>query len=77
MKTLLAAAGIRGEHACPRGLRHGFGVATVQSGAPITLTQRWMGHKKLETTAIYTDVMGPEERSFADAFFAWSRACPA
>ena len=73
VKALMAEAGIHGVHACPKGLRHGFGVATVQSGTPITLTQRWMGHARLTNTAIYTEVSGPEERGFAEAFFAWSQ----
>jgi integrase/recombinase XerD len=27
--------------------------------------QRWLGHASLRTTAIYADVMGPDERAFA------------
>jgi site-specific recombinase XerD len=27
--------------------------------------QRWLGHASLETTAIYGDVMGPEEHAFS------------
>jgi site-specific recombinase XerD len=70
VKRLMTRAGVRGVSACPRGLRHGFGVACVQAGIPITLLQRWMGHAKLETTAIYTNVSGPEEREIAQKF--WS-----
>jgi integrase/recombinase XerD len=29
------------------------------------LVQRWLGHASLRTTAIYADVVGPEERAFA------------
>ena len=70
VKALLVAAGIHGVHACPRGLSHGFGVGTLQSGGPITLTQRWMGHAKLKTTAIYTAVWDCPGL-VALAHFAW------
>ncbi len=40
IKAAMTAAGITGRHACPRGLRHGFGVGTLQAGVPLTLVQR-------------------------------------
>ena len=46
----MAAAGIEGPQACPRGLRHGYGVAAV------------LGHASLDTTAIYTTALGAEAR---------------
>jgi integrase/recombinase XerD len=61
----MAAANIVGPHATPRGLRHGFGVKTFQSDVPPHLVQRWLGHASLRTTSIY-DVMGPDERAFAE-----------
>jgi site-specific recombinase XerD len=48
--------------------RHGFGVSAVQAGIPVTLLQRWLGHARLETTAIYANVSGPEEREIAGRF---------
>ncbi|MEM0989031.1 MAG: site-specific integrase [Pseudomonadota bacterium] len=63
--AVMAKAGISGPQACPRGTRHGFGVAAVAAGVPITLLQRWLGHARLETTAIYLAVTGPEERAYA------------
>jgi site-specific recombinase XerD len=51
-------------------MRHGFGVGTLQSGVPITLVQRWLGHARLSTTAIYADVSGAEEMAFAERFWA-------
>jgi integrase/recombinase XerD len=65
VKEIMAAAGITGTPAMPRGLRHGFGVNAFQSGVPPHLLQRWLGHASLRTTAIYGDVIGPEERAFA------------
>lgn len=58
-------AKIAGAWASPKGLRHGFGVRAVQSGAPLHLVQRWLGHADMKTTAIYASAMGPEEREIA------------
>jgi integrase len=65
VKAVMAAAGITGMPAMPKGLRHGFGVNAFQSSVPPHLVQRWLGHASLHTTAIYADVSGPEERAFA------------
>lgn len=65
VKTVLRASGVRGDHAMPKGFRHGFGVHAVRSGVPLDLIQRWLGHADIATTAIYTHVMGPEERAVA------------
>lgn len=65
----MARAAIAGRFACPRGLRHGFGIGTLQSGVPLSLIQRWMGHARLTTTAIYAAVSGPEEIFLASRFW--------
>jgi integrase len=65
VKEIMAAAGITGTPAMPKGLRHGFGVNAFQSSVPPHLVQRWLGHASLRTTSIYGDVMGSEERAFA------------
>jgi integrase len=65
VKEVMAAAGISGTPAMPRGLRHAFGVNAFQSNVPPHLVQRWLGHASLKTTAIYADVIGPDERVFA------------
>lgn len=62
---------LAGLHATPKGLRHGFGVHAIRSGIPITLVQRWLGHASLSTTAIYTQVLGQEERELASRM--WER----
>lgn len=61
IKAAMAGAGISGTPACPRGFRHGYGVHAIQSGIPLNLLQRWLGHSRLTTTAIYADAVGPEE----------------
>lgn len=66
VKRVMAELRLSGAHACPKGLRHGFGVAAVQSGIPLNLLQRWLGHEKLETTAIYANAIGAEERKIAE-----------
>jgi integrase/recombinase XerD len=47
-------------------LRHGFGVHAFQSNVPPHLVQKWLGHASLKTTASYADVIGAEERAFAN-----------
>ncbi|MDQ0462959.1 integrase [Caulobacter ginsengisoli] len=65
IKAVMRAAGITGAQATPKGLRHGFGIANAEENVPPSLTQRWMGHARLETTAIYQHAVGREERAFA------------
>jgi integrase/recombinase XerD len=72
IKAVMKAARITGTPATPKGLRHGFGVNAFQSNVPPHLIQRWLGHASLRTTAIYGDVMGAEERSFAARMWARS-----
>jgi site-specific recombinase XerD len=69
VKRVMSEAGVLGARACPRGLRHGFGVGALQSGIPVTLLQRWLGHARLTTTAIYVQASGPEEREIAKIFW--------
>jgi integrase/recombinase XerD len=65
VKKVMTAATVAGTPAMPKGLRHGFGVNAFQSNVPPHLIQRWLGHASLRTTAIYGDVIGPDERAFA------------
>jgi integrase/recombinase XerD len=75
VKRLMASAEVEGRQACPRGLRHAFGVGTLQAGVPIDLTQRWLGHARLCTTAIYAAACGPEEIAIAGKFWASLTSC--
>jgi integrase len=65
VKDRMTLAGIAGGMACPKGLRHGFAIACIGQDIPLTTVKKWMGHARLETTAIYLDVAGEEEREFA------------
>ena len=66
VQEVIAAAGIPdGPHACPKGLRHGFGVQAVSRGIALNMVQKWLGHAQLTTTAIYANAVGEEEQSIA------------
>jgi integrase/recombinase XerD len=66
VQEVIAAAGIPdGPHACPKGLRHGFGVQAVSKGIALNMVQKWLGHAQLTTTAIYANAVGEEEQSIA------------
>jgi integrase/recombinase XerD len=70
IKEIMCAAEIKGVHATPKGLRHGFGIKAVTSEVPLGVTQKWLGHADIATTAIYTNCVGPEERRIAERM--WS-----
>ena len=59
---VMAAAGIEGPQACPKGLRHAYGVAAVAAGVPLPTLAAVLGHASLTTTAIYATATGAEAR---------------
>lgn len=63
-------AELSGVRANSRGLRHGFAIAAIQADIPLNLVQKWLGHARLTTTAIYANALGPEERALAQRL--WS-----
>lgn len=63
IKRVMKAAGITGLQACPKGLRHGFGVRGTMKQIPLHIIRDWMGHSYSSTTEIYLAVKGEEERS--------------
>jgi integrase len=65
VKEVMDAAAIHGLCASPKGVRHGFGIKAVMSEVPLNMVQKWLGHSRLETTAIYTNAVGPEEQQIA------------
>ncbi len=66
IKGVMHAAEITGVQACPKGLRHGYGIAAAMACVPLTMIQKWMGHASITTTAIYLDAVGPEQLTIAD-----------
>ena len=39
---VMMAARLEGPHASQKGLRHGFGVAVVSAGIPLSMVQKWL-----------------------------------
>jgi len=70
VKACMAAAGLDGIKATPKGLRHGFAIVCVSQGVPLPTVQKWLGHARLETTSIYLDYVGDDERKLAER--VWS-----
>lgn len=65
IKALMIAADVHGAQATAKGLRHGYGVHGTCMGVQLQMLQKWMGHAKIETTAIYANAAGPEEQQIA------------
>lgn len=70
VKAVMEAAGIEGPQASPKGLRHGFGVRATEKTRNPRLVMKWLGHMSLDTTIIYMDVIGQEERDAARKMWA-------
>ena len=70
VKTVMRKAGIAENLCKPKALRHAFAVEAGQKGIPLNIVQRWLGHSRIETTAIYASAIGDEERNLARR--AWS-----
>ena len=67
VKHMMYGAGIPPGTAMPKALRHAFGVSGVaETGVPLNMMQKWLGHAKIETTAIYADAIGAQERAIAN-----------
>jgi len=65
VKEVMVVASINGLYASPKGVRHGFGIKATASEIPLNMTQKWLGHAQISTTAIYADAIGPEEQQLA------------
>jgi len=66
IKRVMARAQITGEGAgMPKALRHSFGVIACVKGIPLNKTQQWLGHASMQTTAIYSNAVGEEEKQIA------------
>lgn len=74
VKGVMRKAGIAEGLCKPKALRHAFAVEAGQKGIPLNIVQRWLGHARIETTAIYASAIGEEERNLARR--AWSSLEP-
>jgi integrase len=70
VKSVMRKAGIAEGLCKPKALRHAFAVEAGQKSIPLNIVQRWLGHARIETTAIYASAIGDEERNLARR--AWS-----
>ncbi|HEY4112913.1 MAG TPA: site-specific integrase [Rhizomicrobium sp.] len=70
VKRVMRKAEIAESLSKPKALRHAFAVEAGQKGIPLNIVQRWLGHARIETTAIYASAIGDEERNLARR--AWS-----
>jgi integrase len=66
VKAVLRIASVTGPCAMPKGLRHALAVrGAADAGIPLNIIQRWLGHSRIETTALYANAIGEEERRMA------------
>ena len=65
VKAVMCKAGIPNSLCKPKALRHAFAVEAGQKAIPLNIVQRWLGHARIETTAIYASAIGDEERNLA------------
>jgi integrase/recombinase XerD len=49
----------------PKALRHSFGAEAALNDVALPMIKKWLGHANLETTEIYTRLVGQEERLLA------------
>jgi integrase/recombinase XerD len=66
VRAVMERAEINGPMAMPKGLRHAYGIRAAGENVPPSLIQRWLGHADPDTTAIYINAVGQEERKFAE-----------
>ena len=74
VKQVMREAGVLPSCTSPKGLRHAFGVMGIsEAGVPLNMMQKWLGHARIETTAIYANAVGREEREIAQRMWARSK----
>lgn len=69
VKMAMQDAGITASQAMPKALRHAFGVGAIQKKIPLNIVQKWLGHSRISTTAIYADAIGEEEQLLAESMW--------
>jgi len=62
VRAVMHKAGVYGPIACPRGLRHGFGVLAIEVAKDPWMVMKWLGHTDLKNTLVYMAAQGEEER---------------
>jgi integrase len=69
-KQVMEAAGLAGDKASAKGLRHAYGVHAAMTHVPETRIRKWLGHASLATTGIYLEMAAPEDRAIAERMWA-------
>ncbi|MCG8608364.1 site-specific integrase [bacterium] len=72
VKEVRATADSTGIHACPKGVRHGYAIEALVSGITDIMVMRLLGHSRIETTLVYTQVVGAEARVIANRMWSWA-----
>lgn len=71
VKKIAEIAGLPEWLRCPKMLRHSFGVeGTTYADVPVGIIKRWLGHVRLESTLIYCEAVGEQERVLNNRMFA-------
>ncbi|TWB15527.1 phage integrase family protein [Nitrospirillum amazonense] len=65
IKAAMRRAQIVGPMACPKGLRHAYGIRAAEGGSTPTVIQEVLGHATLRTTMVYMNAVGVEKRALA------------
>ena len=60
VKLNMESANVTGKKATSKGLRHGFAIAMVTAGVPLTQIKTWMGHTSIQTTEVYLQASNEE-----------------
>ena len=74
--AIMERAEICGPQACPKGLRHAFGIAAVIAGVPLPTIAAVLGHADIATTAIYMTAVGIEAKTFLARMWLSNRSQP-
>jgi integrase/recombinase XerD len=56
---------IVGPQATLKGLRHAYGIRSIEMGVPLHIVSELMGHSDIQVTTIYLQAMGDEKRKLA------------
>ncbi|WP_309385735.1 tyrosine-type recombinase/integrase [Cerasicoccus frondis] len=66
VKKAMTRIHVSGSRATTRGLRHTFATSNTEDGVKFSTLRTWLGHARMENTAIYLDFTGAEERAYAE-----------
>ena len=71
ISAVMAAAGIEGVQATPKGLRHSFVIQHQELGTPEHMIQKWAGWASRDMMEVYGRAVGQEELTLAQRL--WQR----